>query len=169
VRQAIGIPPDELDASVPGPESILPGLGGFTDEDAARGDSDLLSSGRTVRVLFWPRPEIPAAHERWPQLVAHTDCEAIYRDRERANRELAEAGYTRISMVPLTVATLSEFATRTGRDPLDETTRHACMTEIAGAETTIPWPPPRNAACWCRSGRKYKKCCGHPTIADQSA
>jgi hypothetical protein len=26
----------------------------------------------------------------------------------------------------------------------------------------VPWPPERNAACWCGSGRKYKKCCGAP-------
>ncbi|MEV6140612.1 SEC-C metal-binding domain-containing protein [Nocardia sp. NPDC051990] len=24
----------------------------------------------------------------------------------------------------------------------------------------MDWPPPRNAPCWCGSGRKYKKCCG---------
>jgi len=27
----------------------------------------------------------------------------------------------------------------------------------------IAWPPDRNQPCWCHSGRKYKKCCGHPT------
>jgi tetratricopeptide (TPR) repeat protein len=25
--------------------------------------------------------------------------------------------------------------------------------------TRISWPPERNAACWCGSGNKYKKCC----------
>jgi uncharacterized protein YchJ len=29
-------------------------------------------------------------------------------------------------------------------------------------QRTIAWPPPRNAACWCGSGSKYKKCCGRP-------
>jgi len=24
----------------------------------------------------------------------------------------------------------------------------------------IDWPPERNQACWCGSGRKYKRCCG---------
>ena len=24
----------------------------------------------------------------------------------------------------------------------------------------ITWPPGRNDACWCRSGQKYKRCCG---------
>ena len=24
----------------------------------------------------------------------------------------------------------------------------------------VDWPPGRNDACWCGSGRKYKKCCG---------
>ncbi|GAB3669054.1 hypothetical protein GCM10027589_36050 [Actinocorallia lasiicapitis] len=30
--------------------------------------------------------------------------------------------------------------------------------------TFIPWPPDRNAVCWCASGAKYKKCCGRPQI-----
>jgi tetratricopeptide (TPR) repeat protein len=164
VREAIGIPPDELDDSVPEPESLLPTPNAFADEERLRSDPAALGSSRPVRVLFWPRGQIPAAHERWPELVEHTDTEVIYREREGANRELAETGYTRISMVPLSVAKLSEFAERTGRDPRDEATRHACMSEIAAAGEAISWPPGRNEPCWCGSGRKYKKCCGRPTL-----
>lgn len=27
----------------------------------------------------------------------------------------------------------------------------------------LAWPPGRNDACWCESGRKYKRCCGTVT------
>ncbi len=29
---------------------------------------------------------------------------------------------------------------------------------VAPAAMT-PWPPQRNARCWCGSGAKYKRCC----------
>lgn len=37
--------------------------------------------------------------------------------------------------------------------------------EEAHAGNYLPWPPGRNDACWCGSGRKYKKCCGAPGFA----
>ena len=114
----------------------------------------------TVRVIFWPRDEIPRAHERWPQLVQHTDTDTFARDREMANRELSQTGVARIVMVPLTASELAEFAARTGGDPVDETTRRACMEEIINEGGVVSWPPPRNAPCWCGSGTKYKKCRG---------
>lgn len=36
-------------------------------------------------------------------------------------------------------------------------------------EAPRPWPPGRNDACWCRSPRKYKKCCGPvPPVSDST-
>ena len=34
-----------------------------------------------------------------------------------------------------------------------------------GGPQVIGWPPGRNQPCWCRSGRKYKKCCAAPALA----
>jgi tetratricopeptide (TPR) repeat protein len=150
VRTALELPPDELDESVHDHREQIEDLFEALTPPTPRGET---------RVLFWPRAEIPVAHETWPVLVEHADADAILADREAANRELSEAGATRITMVPLTVATLAEFATRTGGDPLDESTRMACMAEV---DATVSWPPERNAPCWCGSGRKYKKCCGRP-------
>jgi tetratricopeptide (TPR) repeat protein len=158
VRRAVGLPPDELDDSVP---EINPARFGSIDDLAER-----LAHGarppRELRVLFWPRTEIAAAHQRWPQLVEHADIDAIIRDREIANRDLSAAGMARITMVPLTTAKLAEFAARTGGDPADEQTRRACMDEIFDEGDVITWPPARNAPCWCGSQVKYKKCCGRP-------
>ena len=155
VREALGLPPDELDDSVPDPRNP------FTHaDDLSQGLARGAPSPDVVRILFWPRDEIPGAHDRWPQLVEHTDTAAIVREREMANRELSLAGVARITMVPLTASDLAQFAARTGGDPVDETTRHARMEEIINEGRVISWPPPRNAPCWCGSGTKYKKCCG---------
>ena len=168
VRRALGQPADDLDDSVAevNPftvdlDSVLPT--GTPQETAPLSGGTRLP--REVRILFWPRDEIPRAHRRWPQLVQHTDSEAIIRDREADNRALSDAGTPRISMVPLTVARLTEFATRTGADPADGRTRRECMAEILAEGGAIAWPPARNAPCWCGSTAKYKKCCGRPNQA----
>ncbi|MCG3749638.1 SEC-C metal-binding domain-containing protein [Amycolatopsis sp. Poz14] len=149
VRRALGLPPDEQDESVQSPSDDAPALA----QPAPPGE---------VRVLFWPRAEIPRAHEAWPNLVQHADADTAIADREAANRELSESGIARIVLVPLTTAKLQEFATRTGSDPAAEDTRLACMNEIFEEGGAIDWPPARNERCWCGSGGKYKKCCGRP-------
>ncbi|RZQ64112.1 SEC-C domain-containing protein [Amycolatopsis suaedae] len=152
VRQALRMPADELD------ESVLP-LPDQTEELFSRLPHDPPAE---LQVLFWPRDQIPLAHAHWPQLVERTDVDLICADREADNRELSEAGVSRIVMVPLTAAALQDFCARTGRDPLDGDTRMACMNELADGGNTISWPPTRNAPCWCGSASKYKKCCGRP-------
>jgi hypothetical protein len=159
VRQALAIPPDDLDRSARS-------LGDVPFGDEAELIDDLADHPppREVRVLFWPRVEVVRAHDRWPQLVQHADANAVARDREKANRELSEAGIARITMVPLTTARLTEFAARTGGDPTDEVTRIGCMAEIIEDGGVIAWPPPRHALRWCGSATKYKRCCGRPSL-----
>ncbi|WP_116199451.1 SEC-C domain-containing protein [Amycolatopsis circi] len=156
VRHALGLPPDELDESVQGLSERAGALVGASAEPAPPGE---------VRVLFWPRDEIPRAHEAWPHLVQHPEADTVIADREAANRELSETGIARILMVPLTTAKLREFATRTGSDPAAEDTRLACMNEIFEKGGALSWPPARNEPCWCGSGAKYKKCCGRPRLS----
>jgi tetratricopeptide (TPR) repeat protein len=154
VRQALGMPRDELD------DLVVDDDGSLFDNLDRLAESAGLSAPREVRVLFWPRPEVAPAHERWPMLVRHADADSIMRDREQANRELSDSGVPRIVMVPLTVAGLTEFAERTGADPTEQATRRACTEQVVADGGAMPWPPPRNAACWCGSKLKYKKCCG---------
>ena len=149
------MPPDKLDESVKALSEQA--------EDLARALTPP-APAREVRVLFWPRNEIPRAHQAWPQLVEHAEADTVIAEREAANRELSEAGIARITMVPLTVAKLLEFTARTGGDPADEDTRLACMNEIVADGGAISWPPARNAPCWCGSAIKYKKCCGRPHL-----
>jgi tetratricopeptide (TPR) repeat protein len=157
VRHTLGLPADEWDNSA----QALSDQATDQLEDLAHTLAPP-APPREVRVLFWPRQEIPHAHHTWPQLVEHTDAEAIIAEREAANRELSRSGIARITMVPLTTATLLDFSTRTGSDPTDSDTRLACMNDIVADGNAISWPPARNAPCWCGSTAKYKKCCGRP-------
>lgn len=161
VREALSIPADELDESVP-EVPALPGSAPFMSSDQIADALEDGSAPKELHVLFWPRSDVPVAHERWPQFVESDDADEFIRNREAANRELSESGLARIVMVPLTAARLTEFAARTGGDPTDSMTRRACMAEIIRDGGQISWPPPRNAPCWCGSGTKYKKCCGRP-------
>ena len=153
VRQALEMPPDEWDESVESSEDHV--------VDLARALTPR-TPPQEVRVLFWPRHEIARAHDTWPELVQHADADGVAAEREAANHELSESGVTRITMVPLTVVRLTEFAARTGGDPATEDTRMACLNEIVEEGGAISWPPARNAHCWCGSAVKYKKCCGRP-------
>ncbi|WP_156426227.1 SEC-C domain-containing protein [Nocardia jinanensis] len=155
VREALGLPADELDGSVSSAADRAAEL--------ARALTPPIPP-REMRILFWPRAEIPRAHETWPQLVENLDTDTYATGREKENRELADSGIPRITMVPLTVAKLVEYAARTGGDPTDSETRQACIDEIVSEGKAISWPPPRNAPCWCGSATKYKKCCGRPTL-----
>lgn len=159
IRRELTQPSDELDDAVHDHDAAFDRLLSAPHGHPTR-------AAREARVLFWPRTEIPRAHQQWPHLVEHTDVDAIARDREAANRELAETGVARIVMVPLTTTRLTEYATRTGGDPADENTRHGCMNEIIDDGATVNWPPGRNQPCWCGSTTKYKKCCGRPIPPD---
>jgi tetratricopeptide (TPR) repeat protein len=161
VRRALGLPPDKLDESVPEPGAASQSL----DQDDLDDPFPSTSRRAVVPIPFWPRQEIPHAHERWPQLVPGSDADSILRERELANRRLtASHTMSRIAMVPLTVAKLTEYTARTGGDVADDATREACMEEIIDEGGLIDWPPTRNAPCWCGSGRKYKKCCDRPDL-----
>lgn len=160
IRDLLELPEDELDRSaveVMGSEAI-------SGDEAFPDAWERPEAPTEVQVLFWPRDEVARAHELWPELVDDDDAEAMLRERELDNRELSEAGYTRIEMVPLTTAQLSEYAARTGGDPNDDHVRRECMDEIVRENGVLAWPPQRNEPCWCGSTTKYKKCCGHPSI-----
>ena len=154
VRQALGLPADELDDSV---------------QSAAERADEVFSAAtpsrrpRQARVLFWPRGEFPRAQAIWPQLVLANDTDTFFTEREKSNRELVDSGIPRVTMVPITVEKLIDYTARTGADPTDSDTRLSCIDEIVAEGTAIDWPPSRNAPCWCGSSVKYKKCCGRPT------
>lgn len=71
----------------------------------------------------------------------------------------------KVCLIPLTIAGLREFAPAAGLDPARRSTRMAYLNAMGVGAPVLPWPPGRNAECWCGSGIKYKKCCGRPGFA----
>lgn len=164
VRQLLGVPTDEFDDAVRRARERS-GVGAFSSaDDLLAGHGGVPLGTREVRTLFWQRAEFHASRERWPALFDGngTDPVAYHRGLEDQFRRLSGRGVARVMLVPGTAEGLDRFALGTGRDPAEETTRHAYMCELVDAGETITWPPPRNAGCWCGSGSKYKKCCGSP-------
>lgn len=159
VREALGLPPDQMDELVP-ETPTFPWQAPSTREDVL----DELESGRptSLRVAVFQRGERAEAQRRWPYDYDGTDDE-YFPATELGWRELRDAGATSVLVVPMTVNGLVEFAEEIGQSPTDSAVKNRYAARIA-ATSGIAWPPARNAPCWCGSGAKYKKCCGRPGL-----
>jgi hypothetical protein len=107
------------------------------------------AAARTDDLVFWPQAQFDQLLAQWPQLAEAYGADW---DEHRARLEKALVGGA--SVYPGTVAALT-----TAGDPADAKVRADYARSIAGRIGAIAWPPERNAACWCGSGLKYKKCC----------
>ncbi len=161
VREALGLPPDRMDELVPETPTFPWAQGPQTHEDVL----ERLESGRSapVRVAVFQRAERAEAQRRWPDEYLGTD-EEYFAATELGWRDLRDAGAAGITVVPMTVNGLVDFADQIGGSPTDSAVKNRYSTKIAGS-AGFSWPPPRNAACWCGSDRKYKKCCGRPGLS----
>jgi tetratricopeptide (TPR) repeat protein len=138
-------------------------------------------AGGRVRMAFgwFPPGEFAAALAAWPQLASewgtsdHVEyCRALQRHLcafAETDQAAAVAGPAWI--VSIRVEAFRAWCAHTGRDPATGLSRagyaaEQARTAVTGTQTEdmIAWPPARNDRCWCRSGRKYKQCCGHPSI-----
>ncbi|MEV0718389.1 SEC-C domain-containing protein [Asanoa sp. NPDC050611] len=99
-------------------------------------------------LLFFPQAE-------FDQVRPDADWDAHRARLEKALVRLAATGGTGLNVLRGTAAGLSANG-----DPSDPAVRARYARQLeALPDTHIPWPPERNAACWCGSGLKYKKCC----------
>lgn len=78
----------------------------------------------------------------------------------------AQAGAHRLMVAPVRIAAFQQWCAEHGHQP-DSAARaqYAAQLAASGDPQVIGWPPGRNQPCWCRSGRKYKKCCAAPALA----
>jgi tetratricopeptide (TPR) repeat protein len=123
-----------------------------------------------AHALAWfPPEEFPTALQLWPHLGDEWDthehpdyCHHL----ERHLRELAEQTAAPTWIVPLGLEGFQRWCTREHRDPAsaDTRARYAADQTRTNPAALIAWPPERNQPCWCQSGRKYKRCCGHPAV-----
>jgi hypothetical protein len=96
---------------------------------------------------------------------------SMYRDHADYRREVeqqlqAMSSHGRpMRILALDVPDLIAYAQLHDRDPASRRTRLAYTDWLHGHSADfLPWPPARNADCWCGTGRKYKKCCGSPAF-----
>jgi hypothetical protein len=107
-------------------------------------------------LTFWPKD----AHERL--LALRPELAEQVGETWDEHRERTEVGLVQITRNGLaagyTLADGAEFAAFADgyrrKDILD-----AYAKASSNAMNIQTWPPARNAACWCGSGRKYKQCC----------
>jgi hypothetical protein len=151
VRRELGLPPDATDeiAPDPPPDAL---------DKLAAGLARRRKRAAVERRLIFQRAERAEAARRWPDV--YDDDPGHYAEVERRCREHVETG-ARTVIVPGTVAGLVAFAEAHGGSPRDGEVRTRYCTSVPD-DQALPWPPPRNAPCWCGSGVKYKKCCGRP-------
>jgi tetratricopeptide (TPR) repeat protein len=121
-----------------------------------------MAIGPIAWTLAWfPPTEREAAIRRWPALAADFDHPDGYSRRiEQQLRRLRSALGQRPSVAPIVVEALVEWAGREGHDPESGEARSQYAATLASTGGAMSWPPGRNDACWCRSGQKYKRCCG---------
>jgi tetratricopeptide (TPR) repeat protein len=153
----------------------LPGV--LAALDAAKGSAvaptaavPATKNGRIVLALSWfPRDEFAAALEAWPQLANDWGTADHTEYNRRLQRHLSEmpSGQGLICIAPISIDRLRSWCSRTGNDPASGSARSSYAADLArtALDELVAWPPPRNAPCWCESGRKYKQCCGHPSAA----
>ncbi len=118
------------------------------------------------RVAYLPQPEHAEALERGLLgATVHREHGDYRRELQDTLERLTPQAGDAVVIVPLDVTGLLEFARGERLDPMSRSTRLGYSDSLIDDGRDIPWPPERNAPCWCGSGRKYKKCCGTPGFA----
>ena len=130
-------------------------------DDLAEGPKlDLSHAGTAFDgiILRWERADFAAIRSRWQEATAHygDDYETYTARIQREARAYDNAGAARVRLVSGKLADYEAYARREGRDPADQSTRqdYGQWCTKAHPGWVLLWPPSRNGACWCDSGRK---------------
>jgi hypothetical protein len=115
--------------------------------------------GTPPEQAFLPVSEYEEAARRWPDDYA-TGPEypaAFYGELEQHYRA-AHADYQQsLTLQPVTLAFADAHGVGLNADDIDAPEEF--WQQLSAEHPPIAWPPGRNDACWCGSGRKYKRCC----------
>ncbi|MBV9025367.1 MAG: SEC-C domain-containing protein [Streptomycetaceae bacterium] len=117
-----------------------------------------LHTPRPETIPYWPAPEYAELLRRHPDLakIYGPDHPTHRRQVELRLRALHAETTSPLAVSPTTAAAYDTYASTYPDSP-----PNAFAPDPATG--TIPWPPHRNAPCWCGSGRRYKNCCGNAT------
>jgi tetratricopeptide (TPR) repeat protein len=141
-REHVGLPPDEDDRLAPTPRPMH--LGPWA-----------------CAVAWFPPERRASALARWPSLADDfADPRAYARRIENHLREIHRTTGQRPQIAPIDPEVLTDWAATKDYDADSGAARSQFAAELARTGRAEQWPPGRNDACWCRSGRKYKRCCG---------
>jgi tetratricopeptide (TPR) repeat protein len=141
-REHVGLPLDEDDRLAPQPRPLI-------DEQI------------TWTLAWFPPDQHAAAATRWPSLGEQLSDPTTYNSRLEGHlRQLHRETGRRPSIAPLDVDEFTGWAARAGYDADTGSSRSQFAAELARSGHAVAWPPGRNDPCWCRSARKYKRCCG---------
>ncbi|MDX3849152.1 SEC-C domain-containing protein [Streptomyces sp. AK02-01A] len=120
-----------------------------------------LSRPFPVAVLHWPEPELSELLAAYPALATeYPSHEAHLTQLEASLRDLASTGTPNLGIVTGTVPSYEAFAASEATTPSDANLLPQYATTLAARGRATPWPPSRNAACWCGSGKAYRECHG---------
>lgn len=158
VRSHLGLPVDSLDELTAEVETELQ-TPLYSPADAA--SAGVATSADLVRVLVVQPQERLGAIAEYGSCFGELpfDAAAANAELESSLRQASEQGPGRVDMVFGTVASMRSFFAAHGGHPTDDHLRARYLDQRHAEGATAPWPPPRNAPCWCGSGRKYKNCC----------
>ncbi|MEE2037933.1 SEC-C domain-containing protein [Nocardiopsis sp. CT-R113] len=158
VREGLGLAPDDHDRAALAADGASPSL------ESALGLGDGDAPGRAVAVhAAFSRDSLPRARDLG--LATGDGGEADHHHGvERSLRAESHPGAL-LATVLTTPEELVAFAEADGLDAADPASLRSWAETLSPDSGRLnPWPPERNHPCWCGSGRKYKKCCGSPSV-----
>ena len=143
---------------------------------ATEPEPEAIGAPGTTALAWLPAGDYEQAVELWPELaqsdlVAGPDGPLTHARYCRAMQqklvELSMAGMPGLAVAPVRVAPFTAWCAEDGHQPDAEArAEYAAHLVAEGDAGVVAWPPGRNEPCWCRSGRKYKKCCAAPSSVD---
>lgn len=122
-----------------------------------------LRGAMVLSVAWFPLGEWEKATSMWPDLLDELPAEHSeysHRIEARIKRIVRAAAGHPMHVSRMTVDDLVAYCTEHGEDSTTPEARSSYAAEISRRGEAVPWPPGRNAPCWCGSSRKYKTCCG---------
>lgn len=142
-REDAGLEPDEDDRLAPAPRPL------------AR------SRPLAWAIAWFPPDQREAALRRWSELAEDlAEPQSYHRHLEARLRTLDRGLGQHPAVAPIDIEEFMAWAVAESYDAGSAEARSMYAAELLRSGRAVPWPPGRNDACWCRSGRKYKRCCG---------
>ena len=158
-------------AGLPGAPDAEPGqdagagqAGGVTDDagtDGAVADPPVLAVAPNGTVLWWPQSEYVRLARQLPGLAFRLGPGwAGHTARTEAGlRTRASASPGRIALVAADFGQFATYLRKDSVDPRDPDVLTGYAAVAAANGTATAWPPRLLRACWCGSGRRYRRCC----------